>query len=238
MKNGEKIVGPMPYNHAVIYISKLIEDSQAFIGGSKPLIGRLKTSYGYKKVIGIVSFDHQVRLRIDWDVKKGFHFNYENFHTGEKICVRIGDMTTKQYQRYIDNQTKGRCPILTPKRPNFIRSEYPGEASIEVPKDITGDKLSRKYVVVNKINQELFEDKFVLDYYNELLNMANKNEIELSDNEILDINNNKSNLINKINKNLFFLDDYCIMNDINLDMDDLSNYYTTDENNNTNNFKK
>ena len=112
----EIIKGPMTLNKAESLLGKLIDESGAFIGGSYPLVGRLKKSYGYKKVIGVQSFDKKVRTRIDYDYSKGYHFNFENDNTEEKICILISNMTKSQYENYIDQLSLGRGEA-GPKRP-------------------------------------------------------------------------------------------------------------------------
>lgn len=49
---------------------------------SNPIIGRLKTSAGYGKVIGRVSHDNKVRWRLDYDNEKGPHINVDDFRNG------------------------------------------------------------------------------------------------------------------------------------------------------------
>ena len=119
----EKIVGPLPFHQAESLLAKLIYDSGAFSGGSYPVVGRLKKSYGYKKVIGIQSFDKKVRTRIDYDPDKGYHFNFENDYTGEKICILINNLTRSQYENYINKLTVGRGRTVGPKRPIIPRED-------------------------------------------------------------------------------------------------------------------
>ena len=228
----ETVVGPMPFDHACKYLSNLISESRAFIGGSKPYIGRLKTSYGYKKVIGIVSFDHQVRTRIDYDPFIGYHFNFENFTTGEKICIRISDMTREQFERYIDTLTKGRGPIETPKRPNFAY-RYVDQESMKY-------ETLNEFVTIDKITKELDQDKFVMDYYDGLLSLGNNYEIDLSFDEIKNINRRKKTLNTKIIKNVLFLEYYCNRIGVEINFDDLYNTYLTEDSfdNNYNHFRK
>ena len=108
--------GPMSFDEAEDELVRLMDETNAFHNGSFPVVGRLKTSYGYKKIIGVQSFDHKVRTRLDFDSDKGYHFNFINDNTGEKICVLINDMNESQYRRYIDGLTVGKSPIILPKR--------------------------------------------------------------------------------------------------------------------------
>ncbi len=100
---------PMTFDQALRYLASLMDDSGRFGDGSKPVIGRLKKSYGYGKVIGRQSRDGRVVTRIDYDPGKGYHFNFVNYDTGEKICIPISNMTEEQYRRYIDRATFGRA---------------------------------------------------------------------------------------------------------------------------------
>ena len=52
--------------------------------GSQPVIGRLKTSKGYGKIIGRRSADKKVLWRLDFDPRKGPHINIENYSQGKK----------------------------------------------------------------------------------------------------------------------------------------------------------
>lgn len=96
---------PMSFDMAQNYLAQLIDKSGAFINGSIPVIGRLKKSYGCGKVIGISSFDRKVSTRIDYDPIKGYHFNFVNYYTNEKIAIIINNMTQKMYENYIDAMT-------------------------------------------------------------------------------------------------------------------------------------
>ena len=98
---------PMTFDHALRYLAFLMDESGKFGAGSKPVIGRLRKSYGFGKVIGRMSFDGRVVTRIDYDPGKGYHFNFVNYDTREKICIPISDMTEEQYRRYIDRATFG-----------------------------------------------------------------------------------------------------------------------------------
>ena len=222
----ENIVGPMSFDHASIYLSKLIKESQAFIGGSKPVIGRLKTSYGYKKVIGILSFDHKVRTRIDYDPFKGYHFNFENDQTGEKICILINDMTKEQYEKYIDTITKGRGPIETPKMANLSYRLILGRT----PRF----EVEEEYGVIDKVSKVLGRDKFVMDYYDRLLSLGKNYEIDLSVDEIKSINRKRNTLNNKIIKNVLFMEYYCNQIGIDLDIGELYDTYLTEDSFNEN----
>ena len=217
----EKTVGPMPFDHATRYLTRLISESGAFHGGSKPVIGRLKKSSGNKKVIGIMSFDHQVRTRIDYDPFKGYHFNFENDHTGEKICVLINDMTKDQYEKYIDTLTKGRGPIETPKRPNFA---YRYITEKELKQDFP-----KESVIVDKVYRELSQDRFVRDYYNGLLSLERNLEIDLSVDEIKSINRKLKTLNTKIIRNVLFIEYYCNQVGIELDTDDLYESFLSED---------
>lgn len=56
---------------------------------SKPVIGRLKTSKGYGKVIGRMSADEKVRWRLDYDPKKGMHINVEDYRNGKEQAIKV-----------------------------------------------------------------------------------------------------------------------------------------------------
>ena len=99
---------PMPFSQAENYLSQLISQSGAFYNGSKPVIGRLKRSYGCGKVIGVQSLDNQVVTRIDYDPEKGYHFNFVDYRYNKKICILISDMTEDMYRNYVDRLTFGR----------------------------------------------------------------------------------------------------------------------------------
>jgi len=124
----EIVLGPFKFSDAEKLVAKLMDASGAFRGGANPLVGRLKKSYGYGKIIGVRSFDNKVSVRIDFEpdtknddgtvVKgKGYHFNFSNDNTGEKICVLICDIGEKTYQGYIDRLTAGRSLIVNKKGP-------------------------------------------------------------------------------------------------------------------------
>lgn len=113
----EIIVGPMLFAQAKKYLVELMEESGAFRGGSKPAIGRLKKSYGFGKIVGCKSFDNKVSTRLDYDEENGYHFNFVNSKTGEKICMIIEDMSQEQYEKYIDSLTTGRNTEIIPKGP-------------------------------------------------------------------------------------------------------------------------
>ena len=194
----EKVIGPMPFDHAVIYLVGLKDNSQSFIGGARPVIGRLKMSYGYKKIIGTISLDNKVRTRIDYDPIKGYHFNFENDNTEEKVCILINDMTKEQYEKYIDNLSKGRGVDLTPKMPIINRSVVIEDMKVDIPKK----KGSYRYEVLERFKDELFHDKFLFDYYTKLLQMYINYEIDLSLDEIHYSNEQIVNLNNKIDNNL------------------------------------
>lgn len=176
----ERIVGPVSFHKAEKLLADLIYKSGAFSGGSYPVVGRLKTSYGYKKVIGVQSFDKKVRTRIDYDPDKGYHFNFENDLTGEKICILIDDLTPSQYEAYIDQLTLGRGLIIGPKRPTIPRTGKksqvpPGSMQYWIPtnKPIKPSKYSNETFqslkrfaptdIVNKLSQTEINE-FTLDY--------------------------------------------------------------------------
>ena len=112
----EKCIGPMSLDDAEDELARLMDESNAFHNGSFPVVGRLKTSYGYKKVIGVKSFDNKVYTRLDFDPEKGFHFNFTDDNTGENICILINDMNESQYKHYIDALCAGKSPIIPTKR--------------------------------------------------------------------------------------------------------------------------
>ena len=78
---------------------------------SKPVYGRLKTSYGYNKIIGRQSADDKRRWRLDWDETKGPHINVEDFSKGKKSkAIKIAipfEGNKKAYRSYIKQLNKG-----------------------------------------------------------------------------------------------------------------------------------
>ena len=52
----EQVVGPFSFSKAEAYLASLMDRSGAFTSGSYPVVGRLKSSYGYKKVSGVTYF--------------------------------------------------------------------------------------------------------------------------------------------------------------------------------------
>lgn len=78
---------------------------------SKPVYGRLKTSYGYNKIIGRQSADGKRRWRLDWDETKGSHINVEDFSKGKKSkAIKIAipfEGNKKAYRSYIKQLNKG-----------------------------------------------------------------------------------------------------------------------------------
>ena len=78
---------------------------------SKPVYGRLKTSYGYNKIIGRQSADGKRRWRLDWDETKGPHINVEDFSKGKKSkAIKIAipfEGNKKAYRSYIKQLNKG-----------------------------------------------------------------------------------------------------------------------------------
>ena len=153
----EVMTNPMPFVQAEVYLARLIANSGAFRGGSRPVIGRLKKSYGYGKVIGIKSFDNSVYTRIDYDPDKGYHFNFINDNTGQKICILISDIDEYQYRAYIDRLTNGRGTIDPTKRP--IMSSI-------MPEDFENDDLLISYYE-SLYEYDSFDD--IVEYYESLL---------------------------------------------------------------------
>lgn len=160
----ETMTYPMTFAQAEVYLARLIAASGAFRGGSKPVIGRLKKSYGFGKVIGIKSFDNSVYTRIDYDPDKGYHFNFINDRTGEKICILISDMDEYQYRAYIDRLTRGRGTIDPTKRPTLDMVD------VEAYKDVDSfiSLIESLYEGAN------FDD--IVEYYDSLL----ENEVKHS----------------------------------------------------------
>lgn len=109
---------------AEAYLAQLKDQSGAFFGGSKPVVGRLKGSYGCGKIIGSSSFDNQVVTRIDFDPSKGYHFNFIDYRTNQKIAIIISDMNENMYRRYIDRLTYGRNTGKIDKRNNLPSTVY------------------------------------------------------------------------------------------------------------------
>lgn len=78
---------------------------------SKPVYGRLKTIYGYNKIIGRQSADGKRRWRLDWEETKGPHINVEDFSKGKKSkAIKIAipfEGNKKAYRSYIKQLNKG-----------------------------------------------------------------------------------------------------------------------------------
>lgn len=84
-----------------------LDKTGAFENGSDPYIGRLKSSYGYKKQIGRTSLDGKVRWRLDYDPEIGVHYNIEDFTGGKgvnakKTVIPI-DISYDEYTAIIDS---------------------------------------------------------------------------------------------------------------------------------------
>lgn len=159
MEMAEKIDGPMLFKCAKKELVKLMDDSGAFRGGSKPYVCTLKRSYGYNKIIGCQSFDNQVVTRLDYDPKKGYHFNFENYTKKQNVCLLIADMTKPQYQRYIDNLTKGRSIEIIPKSPIIRYRKGTNERiyyQFSVFSYLDQEDID-KYVVTKDITDETYE---------------------------------------------------------------------------------
>ncbi len=125
------IIGPMPFHQVEVLLAQLIYRSDSFHSGCNPVVGRLKSSYGYQKIIGISSFDNKVYTRIDYDDEKGFHYHFTDDHNGDNICILIQDMNQKQYQRYIDQLTNGRH-IGKRKKRKIKRNEELAEEIVQM----------------------------------------------------------------------------------------------------------
>jgi hypothetical protein len=68
MVNGmETVVEAKTLQGATKYLHSLQVQSGKFMSGGFPYYGTLKNSYGYNKKIGMISFDHSVWYRIDYD---------------------------------------------------------------------------------------------------------------------------------------------------------------------------
>lgn len=78
---------------------------------SKPVYGRLKTIYGYNKIIGRQSADGKRRWRLDWEETKGPHINVEDFSKEKKSkAIKIAipfEGNKKAYRSYIKQLNKG-----------------------------------------------------------------------------------------------------------------------------------
>ena len=125
------IIGPMTFHQAEALLAQLIYRSDSFHSGCNPVVGRLKSSYGYQRIIGISSFDNKVYTRIDYDDEKGFHYHFIDDHNGDNICILIQDMDKKQYQRYIDRLTIGRN-IGKRKKRKIKRNEELAEEIVQM----------------------------------------------------------------------------------------------------------
>ena len=97
------------------YLDNLMTNSGRFMTGSRPFYCLLPSSDAYGKIIGRISFDNQVRIRIDYDHEKGVHFNFEDFiginyglvTRPIKRCIIIRGMTKEQYLREIERMNYG-----------------------------------------------------------------------------------------------------------------------------------
>ena len=159
----EIIKGPFTYDQARNFLAKLMDESESFKGGSRPVVGRLKSSYGYKKIIGIKSFDNKVYTRIDYDPDKGVHFNFVDDNAGVKICILIKDMTEEQYHKYVDNLTFGK------EMPEYSKSaiiRYDPRTGIKLDYDektdsyfYHTDKGKKKvlYTIIKGVTQEAYQ---------------------------------------------------------------------------------
>ncbi len=106
----EKYIGPYPIREAEKMLIHLQDQSGKFINGGKSYIGTFSNSYGYGKKIGLISPDFTIRTRIDYDDKKGAHFNYEDYSDKNrplKISIGISGFSYDDYKRYIDGMNKG-----------------------------------------------------------------------------------------------------------------------------------
>ncbi|WP_176523550.1 hypothetical protein [Bacillus pseudomycoides] len=50
---------------------------------SIPMVGTMKKSAGYGKIIGRQTADKKARWRLDYDPEKGLHMNVEDFRNGK-----------------------------------------------------------------------------------------------------------------------------------------------------------
>ena len=82
--HGAEIIGPkvQTFEQARNIAQQMIGDLGI---DAKPLIGTLKKSAGYGKIVGRVSADGKVRWRIDWDSIKGPHIHVEDVRVGKKF---------------------------------------------------------------------------------------------------------------------------------------------------------
>ena len=145
MKRKEKeeiVVYAETLEEATKYLNNLIVNSGRFMNGGYPCLCKMGSNdVAFKRKVGMESFDHQVRYRIDWDPQKGVHFNYEDFlGVGDgpfvhdyKVCIVIGNMTREQYIKYINSLNKGLPEIkdvgevegIQPKRSEYAEHELP-----------------------------------------------------------------------------------------------------------------
>lgn len=162
----EIIKGPFSYNQARVFLAKLMDESRSFKGGSHPVVGRLNSSYGYKKIIGVNSFDNKTYTRIDYDPEKGVHFNFVDDNAGVKICILIKDMTEEQYKKHIDNLTFGKDidEILEISKSAIIR--YDPKTGIKLDYDEKTDsyfyhadkgRKKKLYTIVKGVSQDAYQ---------------------------------------------------------------------------------
>ncbi len=122
----EVVLGPMTIENANKELVKLQKASGKFEFGVKPYFGTLRSSYGYRKKIGIQSQDGRAVSRIDYDPVKGAHFNFIDCSDKRhpvKVCIRIKDFGYEQYKRYIDSMNKGYEMHRIARIPKFGRVE-------------------------------------------------------------------------------------------------------------------
>ena len=87
-----------------------LDKTGAFESGGNKYIGRLNSSYGNGKQIGMQSLNRKVTWRLDYDNKIGVHFNIEDYSYGKgnkaiKKVIPI-DISYEEYKRIIDSWNK------------------------------------------------------------------------------------------------------------------------------------
>ena len=107
-KCGEEVYDKEPSYESArnTLMNETYEKSHAFKNGSLSRSCGLESSYAYNKIDGRVSYDGKTRWRLDYDPKKGVHFNIEDYSRGKgfngiNIVIPI-DISYEQYKKIIN----------------------------------------------------------------------------------------------------------------------------------------
>ena len=127
----EDIISFDTFEEASKYLDNLIVNGGRFMNGGYPFYCTLESNEdAYGRKVGMISFDHSVRWRIDWDEEKGVHFNYEDFRgigggpnqRPIKKSIIVKNMTHDQYLKYLDDLNRG-LPII--KTEEELKERFP-----------------------------------------------------------------------------------------------------------------